>query len=69
MIDNFFKTLGIPSSQLLQSANQTIYMVFVSLLLGSIIGIAFAITLVLTRRGGIKENKYIFGILSKTFTK
>ena len=64
MIDNFFKTLGIPSSQLLQSANQTIYMVFVSLLLGSIIGIAFAITLVLTRRGGIKENKYIFGILS-----
>ena len=39
-------------------------MVFVSLLLGSIIGIAFAITLVLTRRGGIKENKYIFGILS-----
>ena len=64
MIDNSFKTLGIPSSQLLQSANQTIYMVFVSLLLGSIIGIAFAITLVLTRRGGIKENKYIFGILS-----
>ena len=64
MIDNFFKTLGIPSSQLLQSANQTIYMVFVSLLLGSIIVIAFAITLVLTRRGGIKENKYIFGILS-----
>ena len=64
MIDNFFKTLGIPSSQLLQSANQTIYMVFVSLLLGSIIGIAFAITLVLTRRGGIKENKYIYGILS-----
>ena len=64
MIDNFFKTLGIPNSQLLQSANQTIYMVFVSLLLGSIIGIAFAITLVLTRRGGIKENKYIFGILS-----
>ena len=64
MIDNLFKTLGIPSSQLLQSANQTIYMVFVSLLLGSIIGIAFAITLVLTRRGGIKENKYIFGILS-----
>lgn len=64
MIDNFFKTLGIPSSQLLQSANQTIYMVFVSLLLGSIIGIAFAITLVLTRRGGIKENKFIFGILS-----
>ena len=64
MIDNFFKTLGIPSRQLLQSANQTIYMVFVSLLLGSIIGIAFAITLVLTRRGGIKENKYIFGILS-----
>lgn len=64
MIDNFFKTLGIPSSQLLQSANQTIYMVFVSLLLSSIIGIAFAITLVLTRRGGIKENKYIFGILS-----
>ena len=64
MIDNFFKLLGIPSSQLVTCANQTLYMVFVSLVLGSLIGIIFAFTLVLTAKGGLKENKYVFNTLS-----
>ena len=64
MIDNFFKLLGIPSSQLVTCANQTLYMVFVSLVLGSLIGIIFAYTLVLTAKGGLKENKYVFNTLS-----
>ena len=64
MIDNFFKLLGITSSQLVTCANQTLYMVFVSLVLGSLIGIIFAFTLVLTAKGGLKENKYVFNTLS-----
>ena len=64
MIDNFFKLLGIPSSQLVTCTNQTLYMVFVSLVLGSLIGIIFAFTLVLTAKGGLKENKYVFNTLS-----
>ena len=64
MIDNFFKLLGIPSSQLVTCANQTLYMVFVSLVLGSLIGIIFAFTLVLTAKGGLKENKIVFNTLS-----
>ena len=64
MIANFFKLLGIPSSQLITCANQTLYMVFVSLVLGSLIGIIFAFTLVLTAKGGLKENKYVFNTLS-----
>ncbi|MCI5577000.1 MAG: ABC transporter permease [Succinivibrio sp.] len=64
MIDNFFKLLGIPSRQLVTCANQTLYMVFVSLVLGSLIGIIFAFTLVLTAKGGLKENKFVFNTLS-----
>ena len=64
MIDNFFKLLGIPSSQLVICANQTLSMVFVSLVLGSLIGIIFAFTLVLTAKGGLKENKFVFNTLS-----
>lgn len=64
MIYNFFKLLGIPSSQLITCANQTLYMVFVSLVLGSLIGIIFAFTLVLTAKGGLKENKFVFNTLS-----
>ena len=39
-------------------------MVFVSLVLGSLIGIIFAFTLVLTAKGGLKENKFVFNNLS-----
>ena len=61
---NLFKMLGIPPELLVQSFNQTIYMVFVSLFLGSLIGFILAISLVLTKKGGIKENKYIYFVLN-----
>lgn len=64
MIDSFFKLLGIPPTQLITCANQTIYMVVVSLILGSLVGIIFAFTLVLTTKGGLKENKIVYNVLS-----
>ncbi len=56
--------LGIPMSQVVLAAEQTIYMVFVSLVIGTAFAIAMAITLVLTNPGGILKNKYVYGILN-----
>ena len=64
MMDAFFKSLDVTQSQLIDCANQTLYMVFVSLVLGSLIGIVLALILVLSRKGGIKENKYVFFIVN-----
>lgn len=60
MTDKFLQMLGIPASQLVLAANQTLYMVFVSLFLGSLIGLVLAVTLVLTNKDGILKNRYIF---------
>ena len=54
------KLLGVSSEQLITCASQTLYMVFVSLFLGSVIGFGLAFILVLTRKGGLKENKAVF---------
>lgn len=63
-MDAFLKSLDVTQSQLIDCANQTLYMVFVSLVLGSLIGIVLALILVLSRKGGIKENKYVFFIVN-----
>lgn len=60
MTDKFLQMLGLPASQLVLAANQTLYMVFVSLFLGSLIGLVLAVTLVLTNKDGILKNRYIF---------
>jgi len=43
---------------------ETLYMVSVALFFGSVIGIFLGITLVVTRKGHILENKFIFSILN-----
>ena len=58
------KTVSITSDQLILCANQTLYMVFVSLFLGSIIGFILAFILVLTKKNGLKENRVVFTITS-----
>ena len=58
------KTFSITSDQLILCANQTLYMVFVSLFLGSIIGFILAFILVLTKKDGLKENRVVFTITS-----
>lgn len=64
MTDSFFKMLGISQDQLVLCANQTLYMVFVSLFLGSLIGIFLAFVLVLSRKNGLKENRFVFSVTS-----
>lgn len=56
--------LGVPYSQLALAAEQTIYMVFVSLAIGTIIAVVLAVTLVLTNSGGILKNKYVYALVN-----
>ena len=58
------KTFSITSDQLILCANQTLYMVFVSLFLGSVIGFILAFILVLTKKNGLKETKVVFTVTS-----
>ncbi|MEI3612337.1 methionine ABC transporter permease [Pseudogracilibacillus sp. SO30301A] len=54
----------VTMEQFLQAMIDTFYMVGFSLLIGSIIGIPLGILLVVTRPGGIIENKFIFSVLN-----
>lgn len=56
--------LGVPASQLILSAEQTLYMVFVSLAVGSILAIVLAMILVLTNENGILKNRPIYLVLN-----
>lgn len=55
---------AITMDQFIQGIIDTLYMVGASLLIGSLIGVPLAILLVVTRPGGILENKIIFSILN-----
>lgn len=42
---------------------ETLYMTFISTFLASLLGAALAVALILTRKGGLRENAVIYGIL------
>lgn len=52
--------LNISSEKLITSAIQTVYMVGWSLFFGALTGIPLGLVLVLTRKGGLRENKIIY---------
>ncbi|GIN62614.1 ABC transporter permease [Robertmurraya siralis] len=58
-----FETV-ITLEQFLQASIDTLYMVGMSLLIGSLVGIPLGIALVVTRPGGILENKIFYSILN-----
>lgn len=51
------KIFGIKWSRLILNCNQTLYMVGWALLVGTLVGLVLALILVLTRKGGIIQNK------------
>lgn len=55
---------SIDASQLLEALYQTLYMVTVSLVIGSLIGIPLGILLVITRQNGIWPNMMIHHLLN-----
>lgn len=57
------KIFNVSAERLLMCGGQTLYMVGWSLLFGTVIGFAMALVLVLCRKGGLAENRVIYGIL------
>lgn len=56
--------LGVPNEQIILAAQETLYMVFVSLIIGSIIGLILAVILVLTNKDSILRNNYVFAVVN-----
>ena len=61
-MDFFMQELGVPGSQLLLAAEQTLYMVFLSLFIGTVLGLVIAVTLVVTNPNGIVKNSIVYSI-------
>lgn len=56
--------LGVPNAQIILAAEQTLYMVFVSLAIGTVIAVLLAVTLVLTNPHGILTNRTVYAIVN-----
>ena len=56
--------LGVPFSKIILAAQQTLYMVSVSLVIGTGIAMVMAMTLVLTNDKGILRNRYVYTVLN-----
>lgn len=56
--------MEVSTELILQSLWETLYMVSISLVCGSLIGIPLGVLLVVTRKGHILENQFIFSILN-----
>lgn len=61
MIEEF---LGITTEKLIRSGWETLYMVGLSLVIGSVLGSVISITLWLTRKGGLRQNVIVYTILN-----
>ncbi|MCQ2572880.1 MAG: ABC transporter permease [Treponema sp.] len=55
---------GVPAAKIITCVWQTLYMLGVSLIVGVIIGFPLAVILVITRKGGLKENIILYTILT-----
>lgn len=56
--------LDISTAKLALAASQTTYMVGYALLIGSLLGIPIGILLVITRKDGILQNKFVYLVLN-----
>lgn len=56
--------MEVSNELILQALWETLYMVSISLFFGAIIGILLGVTLVVTRKGHILENRIIFSIVN-----
>ncbi|MDQ0203372.1 methionine ABC transporter permease [Pectinatus haikarae] len=56
--------LGVPYSQILLAAEQTLYMVFISLAIGTFIAIVLSVILVLTNPSGILKNTVVYNLVN-----
>ena len=62
--EQFKAVFGIKWPKLLESLGQTVYMLGWALLIGAAIGLALALLLVLCRKGGLRPNRAVYGIVN-----
>jgi D-methionine transport system permease protein len=60
----FKDLLGVTPERVITSVQQSLYMIGMALALGTVIGIPLGIILVLTRKDGLLQNRYVFFILN-----
>ena len=58
--------LGVPNAQILLAAQETLYMVFVSLVIGTLLAMVLAVVLILTRPLGILPHSWTYQIVNVT---
>lgn len=58
------KIFNVTVERLLLCGGQTLYMVGWALLFGTVVGFALALVLVLCRKGGIAENRIVYGVIN-----
>ncbi len=58
------KIFNVTVERLLLCGGQTLYMVGWSLLFGTVVGFALALVLVLCRKGGLAENRIVYGVVN-----
>jgi D-methionine transport system permease protein len=65
-MNSFLKTkiFNVTVERLLLNGGQTLYMVGISLLIGTVVGVILALALVLCRKGGLMENKLVYTVVS-----
>ncbi len=63
-MNNTLWGMEITADQLLTAFGDTLYMVAISLAFSALIGLPLGILLVITRKGHIMENKWVFNILN-----
>lgn len=64
MKESIEKFLGIPLSKVGVSVNETIYMVSIALIIGTIFAFAISILLIFCRKGGIYQNLFVYKLIN-----
>ncbi|WEV60501.1 ABC transporter permease [Streptococcaceae bacterium ESL0729] len=65
MIEKYFPYASQIPDDFIQASLETIYMTLVSALIAGFLGLILGIILLVTGKGGLKENKFIYTILDK----
>ena len=56
--------LGIPMEKIYTAIHETVYMVSISLLIGTVLAFIIGIALVFTKKGGLYENRIIYTLIN-----
>ena len=64
MVESIESFLGIPLDKISISIHETIYMVSISLIIGSILALIISILLVFSRKGGLYQNSVVYNLIN-----